>query len=598
MKSATLMISINGLLAIAATATAHAPPPQSRTTEGSAAAEARQVAQNTPSVEAAYQVLSSGDAATAARMFQRILMADERNLAAQEGMVWSYMKMGDVTQAALMADKRLAMAPDDSWRQKRLQILGQLPARRAEAIAGYREWLATHPNDATQRAQLARLLSWTPGKLSDAIDEYRRAIAQGNREHDTLLGLAQSLSWSGKLPEAAAAYDLVLVSYPEDADALLGRAQVARWTSDRGTAHRLLTRGTTAHPRDARFPAEMAQVDLDANRPARALSDARQAVALDPGSSAAQEALTAASAAAASHVSVRVSGSDESTGFRRDVVGVPVEFYPLRDTRVRIEPNYERDSDDFSRLNRPSIGAGIREDILQSFYVEGTFRDYFPEGSGSTQAYGGELGYRATGLPLAADVGIRRRSLLDAPTGYEDIAYLTTVGSGGTTVAGIRDHLQTSERYVGFSFAPHSGFNVYGSGSSGDLSDGNRSRSIAAGLGANVFALAGVLPRQSLTLKYDYFFLGFDQPSALYFSPGNFRVHTVSADWRYRATSRVTFGLEGGVPINSGGSTGYLAGGFFHWQSSPAFSLEGRIRVLDDTQYRIVAFTFGPQLTF
>jgi tetratricopeptide (TPR) repeat protein len=555
--------------------------------------------QDAPTVEKGFKQLEAGDAGAAEATFQAVLVADPRSVGAYEGLVWTYMKMGQVDQAALMADKRLALTPnDEAWQKKRLAILSQSPARRDSGIAGYRDWSKAHPHDLTAMLRLAELLSWTPGKLPEAVAEYRAALALANDDREARLGLARTLAWNGQSREAAPIYDALLSENPNDADALVGRAQIARWNGDRATALRLLKRGSDAHPDDGRFFAEAARVALDGGQRGVALSDARQAVRSSPNLPDAKEALSLAEHATATRIGVRVSGSDESTGFRRNSVGLPLELYPFADTRLRIEPAYEKDEDDFDQLNRPNVGLAVLQGLSSSAYLSGQYRAYFPQDAGTTHEVGGELGFRPWSGRLELRGGVRRRALVDAPVGYEDVAFLSGVGSGGTTVAGIRERLQTTERYVGFTAAPRPGIYLYGNGTQGDLSDDNSNRSVAAGLGVDVFALLGVLPRHSLTIKYDYFYLDFDQLSTRYFSPGNFQVHTPGVDWRYHATDSLTAGLEAGVPMRVGGSTGYVAGGFFSWSASPRLSIEGRVRVVDDTQYHVTSFTLGPRIIF
>ena len=163
---------------------------------------------------------------------------------------------------------------------------------------------------------------------------------------------------------------------------------------------------------------------------------------------------------------------------------------------------------------------------------------------------------------------------------------------------GIRDNLLVHEHYLAFNVKPWSGVYIYAEGTQGTISDNNKSTSVAAGVGANIFAMLGILPRQSLTVKYDHYYLNDERISPLYFSPSGFRVGTPGLEWRIQAAATLTVGLEGGIPINTGGTTGYLAGAFFGWQASPKTFIEGRVKVLDDTQYRITSFTLGPRFTF
>ena len=378
-----------------------------------------------PTVEKGFQELEARDPAAAEATFKAILSGNPASVGACEGLVWTYMKMGKPDLAADMADKRLALTPnDEAWKDKRLAILAQVPARRTEVISAYRERSQAHPQDVALSAKFAELLSWTPGRLSDAVAEYRLALALTPRDHDLRLGLARALAWSGQTTESTGMYDTLLIENSTDADALLGRAQLARWSGDRALAIRLLERGTRAYPADGRFPAERSRVAMDAGHKGSALREARKAFKLSPDSAAAKEALSAAEQATRPNLGIRISGSNESTGFVRNTLGVPMEFYPFADTRLRIEPAYEKDRDNFDQINRPNIGLGIKQAITDSIYVNALYHPYFPQGTAVTQEFNGELGFQPWNT-VNIRGGFRQRSIVDAPVGYEDIAYLT-----------------------------------------------------------------------------------------------------------------------------------------------------------------------------
>jgi hypothetical protein len=47
------------------------------------------------------------------------------------------------------------------------------------------------------------------------------------------------------------------------------------------------------------------------------------------------------------------------------------------------------------------------------------------------------------------------------------------------------------------------------------------------------------------------------------------------------------------MPVQATGEIGYLAGGFLGVEIKDHLIVEARARTLDDTEYRVTAFTFG-----
>jgi len=435
-------------------------------------------------------------------------------------LVYAYLQLGELERAGQAADARLTAAPNDAaWKEKRLSILGQIPSRRPEAILGLQQLVEQKPQDLESRTKLAQLLSWTPGRLDDAVKEYRAAVAIAPNNYLARRGLAQVLSWNNASAEAVTVYDALLAENPNDIDVLLGRAQVARWTGDRATASRLLARGLAASPKDASLLAEQSRLDLDSGRRTAAAQKANEALALSPALDAAKEAQAAVLAATATRAQVKMAYSDDSSGFRSSVINTSVELYPRPDTRVRIEPGYAEYRDNIDRIKRPNLGIGVRQGLPAGFTANALFRAYFPDNVKATHETQGELVWQPFELPFAVTGGMRRRAIVDSPLGYEDVAHFGRIGSGGTTVAGIRQRLQITERVLGFTANPITGMYVYGEATRGTQSDDNRRRSVAAGLGLDVFRYADILPKHSLTLKYDIYRLSFDRVSEIYFSP-------------------------------------------------------------------------------
>ena len=113
----------------------------------------------------AYRLLNSGKPKEALALFEAAAAAKPKSLEAQEGLAWTFLKLGDTVAAAKAADRRLTLKPNDPvWRRKWLEIISSVPARRVEAILGYRQLL---------REEIASTVA-APG---EAEEELRHLIA-------------------------------------------------------------------------------------------------------------------------------------------------------------------------------------------------------------------------------------------------------------------------------------------------------------------------------------------------------------------------------------------------------------------------------------
>ncbi|MDP3939054.1 MAG: tetratricopeptide repeat protein, partial [Deltaproteobacteria bacterium] len=173
-------------------------------------------------VARAYRLYDAGRLEEAEAAFLALTAEDPTNLDAQEGLTWTYLTRGKHEEAARSADSRLALAPDDEqWRQRWIEIIHQLPARREEAIAAAEALLKKRPDDLGAKRLRGRLLSWTPGREDEARELFDALIAENGR----------------------------------DAEALYGRSEIARWAGDYETANRLLRRAAEADPDNKRIRA-------------------------------------------------------------------------------------------------------------------------------------------------------------------------------------------------------------------------------------------------------------------------------------------------------------------------------------------------------
>jgi tetratricopeptide (TPR) repeat protein len=519
-------------------------------------------------VERGFELLEAGRASEAEAHFEAILRDDPRSLGAAEGLVWARLRLGDLERAAQAADLRLGLEPGDAqWQSKRLGVLAQVRSRREEAVAGYRDLLRVRPRDLALHLELARVLSWMPQRLGEAVEAYRVAVALEPGSREARLGLGRTLSWTGQLGEAATVLDSLLEEGSPDAEALATRAQVALWSGDRG----------------------------------RALLCARQALGLDGESAAAREVLDDVEALLAPRTGVRATYSSESTPFRRFVVAAPlVEFHLRAETRVRFEAAYSwfRDGEDV--IERRTVGGSLRQELPLESYVDLLYRHHAPEDVAATHQFDVEVGGRQLWRALTLRAGVRRRAIVDEGKVYEDVAYLQSVGSGGTTLQGIRDRLQVLEGHGGLALAPAPFLYAYADGARGRVNERPRNdrSAVAAGLGVNVLRLADVLPDHDLTVKYDFFYLSYARGSPAYFSPDGFRVHAPGIEYRVRFLPRSVLGVEAGLPLRSGARPGYTAGTYFRLALSDRLHVEARGRITDDTEFRIKSATAGVSFRF
>jgi tetratricopeptide (TPR) repeat protein len=124
----------------------------------------------------AYRLLDEGRAKEALALFRAIADARPRTLSAHEGMAWSLLKLGQPELAAKSADARLRLSDDPTWRRKWLDIVAQVPARRLEAILGFRRVAREHPDDIDARLRLGQLLL-EDNRAADALPEIEAAVS-------------------------------------------------------------------------------------------------------------------------------------------------------------------------------------------------------------------------------------------------------------------------------------------------------------------------------------------------------------------------------------------------------------------------------------
>ena len=97
--------------------------------------------------------------------------------------------------------------------------LEHIPGRLPEAVAEYRQAVRIEPDRADAHDNLANALSGIPGRLPEAIDEYRAALRNGPGLAVVHNDLATALArMPGRLPEAIAEYQAALRVQPQNAE--------------------------------------------------------------------------------------------------------------------------------------------------------------------------------------------------------------------------------------------------------------------------------------------------------------------------------------------------------------------------------------------
>lgn len=225
----------------------------------------------------AYRLYDDGRLGEAEAAFQAIITGDPANLDAHEGLTWTYFKQGEIEKAAGAADARLALAPGDfQWRERRIEILHQLPARREEAIAAALALARERPGDLQAQLFLARILSWTQSRTQETVAAYRAAVALNPGSREARRGLARSLWLAGEQAEAKKRFGALIAEDDQDSQTFYEWAEIARWAGDFETADRLLRRGAAADPDNAQIRARLDEVEAQARR----LTAARRGVSL------------------------------------------------------------------------------------------------------------------------------------------------------------------------------------------------------------------------------------------------------------------------------------------------------------------------------
>ncbi len=294
-----------------------------------------------------------------------------------------------------------------------------------------------------------------------------------------------------------------------------------------------------------------------------------------------------------SQVSLRSSYSEESTPFYRWTNIARGEFFPMLDTRVRLEILNTRFKDDFDSITRNSAGLGIIKALVVGLYADARYRLHTIEQESS----GEEWMFLVAGHPkqgqFETHLGMRKYPAVDTPSSlFEDIAFMEGSGSGGSTIQSIEDHLSIREVVGGVGWTPENFF-LYAEGTSGDVSDGNYRRNVSLGGGGNLLAPLGRSFPSTL-----YAFMDVSQSEYAYQVPSYsssllLRTYSPGLSWRLTLSNGFVLGAEGGRTVSKGNHPANWGSVVVRVPITSGISLDARAQTSSDTVYRMRGLQFS-----
>ena len=213
--------------------------------------------------------------------------------------------------------------------------------------------------------KLADVLSWDADTRDESRTLYVAVLRDDEASIAAAVGLARVLSWSGRVPESRAWYELALVRNPEAQEARIGIAELEGWNGRARASLKtlLLPSGQAIDTPDALRLRAQAYSQL--GRPARALDQYQRLLALDPGNTMALNASRTLRQQVRPSLEIGTELSTESgdpSSTRVETASVPFRFsfHPHgRDTEIAVTWAHASYRNSRGSIPDRLIGAGV-----------------------------------------------------------------------------------------------------------------------------------------------------------------------------------------------------------------------------------------------
>ena len=271
-----------------------------------------------PELTRAEDLIQKHDYAAAAPLLHKVVESDPKNYVAWFDLGFAENGMGDVAESIAAYRKSVAAKPDvfesnlnlglqlaktgqpdaeqflraathlkptsqpaEGQERAWLSLAHVLEASKPdEALTAYRQAATLQPKDAEPHLAAGLLLE-KQNKFSDAVDEYKQALAL-DPNSDALTGLANVYLRGRQFPEAEEYLRKLLAAHPDDASAHieLGRVLVAEGKNDAALSE--LQAGAKLAPADASVQRDLAELYTTLGKNDQAGAAYRALIAKDP----------------------------------------------------------------------------------------------------------------------------------------------------------------------------------------------------------------------------------------------------------------------------------------------------------------------------
>lgn len=179
----------------------------------------------------------------AAAAYRRALDEDRLSVRANFRLAQTLAWSSNIDSALVLLRAARIRVPDDPDLLYTEALYLSWGKRFGESIVRFDSLITQHPEaDFTYvRIARARTLSWA-GRLAEAARGYASVLASDSTDRDARFGLAQVAAWSGDLDAAARSYATLLATDPSEVRSLVGLGNLRLWQQRPADARRLAAR--------------------------------------------------------------------------------------------------------------------------------------------------------------------------------------------------------------------------------------------------------------------------------------------------------------------------------------------------------------------